>query len=153
MRQSRLHFSYILPLFCKKGTTHKISTLQAKQEGHSILHMTNAFRHRISPTYLGYSWRCSCHPFTYHRRPLVEWFTTHNSIYFKVVISPFLLKRGDIKQALTCTYWGNGIIKVYVHITTCYQWEYLQWFKYIYMCIYITLGNTIHLITDFDTIF
>ena len=37
------------PLFCKKGTIHKISILQEKQEGGSVLRMSNALRGRISP--------------------------------------------------------------------------------------------------------
>jgi hypothetical protein len=45
----------IFPLFCKKGTTHKISILQEKQESGSVLHMANALRGKISPTHLGYS--------------------------------------------------------------------------------------------------
>jgi hypothetical protein len=57
--------TYISPLFCKKGTTDKISILQEK-------HMTNGLRCRISPTYLCYSWRWTCHFFTYHRGPLVD---------------------------------------------------------------------------------
>jgi hypothetical protein len=43
------------PYFVKRGTTHKISVLQEKQDGSSILHMTNALRGRISSTYIGYS--------------------------------------------------------------------------------------------------
>jgi hypothetical protein len=46
--------SDILPLFCKKGTTPKISIAQ-KLEGGSVLHMTNASKGRISLTYLAYS--------------------------------------------------------------------------------------------------
>jgi hypothetical protein len=34
--------TYISPLFFKKGTNHKISILQEKQEGRSVLHVTNA---------------------------------------------------------------------------------------------------------------
>jgi len=37
--------------------------LQQKQEGGSVLHLTNALRGRIFPTYLGRSWRWSCHLF------------------------------------------------------------------------------------------
>jgi len=50
-------------------TTHKISILQ-KQEGVSVLHITNALRNGISPTYLGYTRRWSYHLYTYHRGPL-----------------------------------------------------------------------------------
>jgi hypothetical protein len=32
----------ILPLFCKKGTTHKISVLQEKQGGGTVVHVTDA---------------------------------------------------------------------------------------------------------------
>jgi hypothetical protein len=39
----------------KKETTYKISTLQQKQEGGTVLHIANALRSRIFPTYLGYS--------------------------------------------------------------------------------------------------
>jgi len=46
---------FILSLFWKMATTHKIIILQEKQEGGSILHLANAFRVRISPTCLGYS--------------------------------------------------------------------------------------------------
>jgi len=48
-------------LFCNEGTTNKTSVLQA-----------NALRDRISPTSLGYSWKCMCHLFTYHRGPTVQ---------------------------------------------------------------------------------
>jgi nitrogen fixation protein len=41
--------------FVKKETAHKISVLQEKQEGGSVLRMTNAFIVRLSRTYLGYS--------------------------------------------------------------------------------------------------
>ena len=36
----------LLP-FCKKGTTHKMSIPQHKQEGGSVLHMTNVMGVRI----------------------------------------------------------------------------------------------------------
>jgi len=36
-------------LFCIKGTTNKTSVLQDKQEGGSVLHMTDTLRGRISP--------------------------------------------------------------------------------------------------------
>jgi hypothetical protein len=42
----------ISPLFCKKGTTNKISILQEKEEGGSDLHMTNTLRSRLSPPIL-----------------------------------------------------------------------------------------------------
>jgi hypothetical protein len=32
--------SYISPLFCKKGKTQKVSVLQEKQEGRSVIRMT-----------------------------------------------------------------------------------------------------------------
>jgi len=41
----------------KSQTTHKISTLQEKQEGGSVLRETNALRGRISASYFGYSFR------------------------------------------------------------------------------------------------
>jgi len=47
----RLHTAYIL--FKKKVTTHKI-IFQEKQEGGSVLDLTNAKGGRISLTYLGY---------------------------------------------------------------------------------------------------
>ena len=40
------------PLFCEKGTTHKI--LQEKQEAVTFLHITYALRVRISAAYLCY---------------------------------------------------------------------------------------------------
>jgi hypothetical protein len=43
---------YISPLFCKKGAPHKITILQEKQEGGSVLHMTNALRCRVPPPIL-----------------------------------------------------------------------------------------------------
>jgi hypothetical protein len=64
----------------KKGTTQKISILQEKKEGGSILHVTNSVTDRISSTYTGYSCRWSCHLFTCHREPLVEWFATQLSL-------------------------------------------------------------------------
>jgi hypothetical protein len=36
-----------MALFFKKGITHKISVLEEKQEGGSVLHMTNALTVRI----------------------------------------------------------------------------------------------------------
>jgi hypothetical protein len=41
------------PYFVKKVTTQKI-IIQERQEGGSILHLSNAKGGRISPTYLGY---------------------------------------------------------------------------------------------------
>jgi hypothetical protein len=48
-------FGIYRPYFCKKGTTHKISIVQQKQEGGSILHMTGALTGRMSHTHLDYS--------------------------------------------------------------------------------------------------
>jgi len=42
--------------------------------------MTNALKGRTSSTYLIYFCRWSCHLFTHHTGPLIEQFTTHNSI-------------------------------------------------------------------------
>ena len=39
-----------MPPFINKGTTHKLSVLQEKQGGGSVLHMTNDVRGRISLT-------------------------------------------------------------------------------------------------------
>jgi hypothetical protein len=116
----KIKFS-ISPLFCKKGTTHKISILQDKQEGGSILDMTNRLRGRMSPTCLGYSWRWSCQLFTYHRGPLVEWFTTHNSIYLKVAISPFLQNRGDIITISCFVRQQNAQLTLKHKVYTCTQ--------------------------------
>jgi len=55
---------FTLPLFCKKGTTHKIPVLQ-KKNWSSILHVTDALRGRITITFLGYSCRWCYHLFTY----------------------------------------------------------------------------------------
>lgn len=82
--------SYISSLFCKKWTVHKISVLQEKQEGGFILYVTNALRGMVFPTCLGHSWRWSFHLFAYHGGPLIEWFTTPNSVELKVTHSPCL---------------------------------------------------------------
>jgi hypothetical protein len=59
-----------LSLFCIRGTIQKISILQKKQEGGSILHMTKASRGRISPPpLLGYIWGWSYHLCMYHGEP------------------------------------------------------------------------------------
>lgn len=68
------------PIFCKKRIIYKISILQKKQEGGSFLHMTNNLKDRMSPTYLGYPWRQSCHLPTYHGGQVVEWFATCSPI-------------------------------------------------------------------------
>jgi len=39
--------------------------LQKKHKGGAVLHMTNAWKGRKSPTCLGYFWRRSCQLFTY----------------------------------------------------------------------------------------
>lgn len=67
-----------------KGSTHKISVLQEKQQGGSTLHVTNILTGRMSPTYLRYPWRWSCHLPTYHTGTWVEWFATRNSVWLKV---------------------------------------------------------------------
>jgi hypothetical protein len=54
-RSARFTAVFTLFLFCKKEATNKISVMQQKQEGSAILHITNALRNRIFPTYLGYS--------------------------------------------------------------------------------------------------
>jgi len=79
-----------------KGSTHKISFLQEKQQGGSVLHMTNALTGRISPTYLHYSWRWSYHVLPYHTRPWVEWFVTRYSVWLKVAVSSFLQNMDDM---------------------------------------------------------
>jgi hypothetical protein len=38
------------PVFCDKGTTHKTSILQEKQENCPVLHIANALKNRVSPT-------------------------------------------------------------------------------------------------------
>jgi hypothetical protein len=65
----------------------------------SVLHITTSLKGRISPTCLGYSWRCSCHLFKYHRGSSVEWVATHNSDYLKWQLAPFY-KRGVILMFL-----------------------------------------------------
>jgi hypothetical protein len=67
-----------------KGTTHKISVLQEKQ-------MTDALRSRISPppilvipedVFVIFLYIC--------RGPLAENVATHNSVWLKVAVDPFL---------------------------------------------------------------
>jgi hypothetical protein len=60
----------------------------------SILPITNALRGGISPTCLGYPWRCSCHLCAYHRGTLGKWLATRNWVYLKVAVSPFFAKQG-----------------------------------------------------------
>jgi hypothetical protein len=48
-------FCFVSLLFCKKRTTHKISVLQQKLEGGTVLQTTNALTGRISSNCLGYS--------------------------------------------------------------------------------------------------
>jgi hypothetical protein len=81
------------PYFCKNGTTHKISVLQEKQGGGSVLRMKNALRGRTTPIYLGYSWISNCHLFTYQRLTLIERFTAHNLIQLKVQLARFYKTR------------------------------------------------------------
>ena len=90
--------SCLLPVICKKrGTTHKISVLQEKQDASSNLHMTNALTGRISCTYIGYSGTWSCHLCIYHRGSQVEGFATHNLISSGAVSIP-VQNRGNMKK-------------------------------------------------------
>lgn len=58
----------ILPLFCKKWSAYRISVLQKKHEGGTIVYMTNVWWGGILPTHLGYSWRWISHLCTDHRK-------------------------------------------------------------------------------------
>ena len=53
------------PLLCKTKKAHKISILQGKQGGGSVVDVTNALTDRISANYLGYSSRWSYHLLIY----------------------------------------------------------------------------------------
>ena len=78
---------YIMsPIFCKKrgGGGDNPQNISFTGEARIWLRLTcDVLWGTCPPPCLGYSWRGSCHVFTYHGEPLVEWFETHDSVELK----------------------------------------------------------------------
>ena len=86
----------------EQSIKHKLCRKQ--NDNDFVLHMTNAFRGGIFPTYTDYNWVSSCHFFTYHRGQLGDYFAILNSDYVKVAVNSFV----QITRELFTRY---GIIK------------------------------------------
>jgi len=70
---------HIAPIFWKRDNPHNIS-FTGEARTWLLFTYGQCFERLHIPTYLGSSWKWSCHIFTYHRGPLVEWFAALNSV-------------------------------------------------------------------------
>jgi len=83
------------------GSPHKVSSLQEKQGSGPVLRMTNALKGRTCLTYLGYSWRWSCHHLhvTENHQVNDSLHITHFSPMRQ--LAPFLQNRGDMENTIS----------------------------------------------------
>ena len=77
-----------------KGSTNKTSVLQEKQQGGSVLHVTNALTGFPPPIFV--IREDGVVTFLHRTGPWVEWFATRYSVWLKVAISSFLQNMDDM---------------------------------------------------------